>query len=225
LYISQNELVIQIEASKSELKKYKKVNTKSAEKAKEKHKQKKCEKQNLLKKNNIAIQNQKNEIKKIQKELEGTHRYGLTKKELSAQYKQVGIEGTPAAQRHAECDMKKTDNTIRMLKRAVKHGIIASYLLADSWFFNYALVKATREVTGNKTHYVGMAAMGKQKYLIDNKEYSPRELVKMNKDRQQSCRKLNAKYMIFMQTMRKIKIFCILFLTHEKKERFACQEI
>jgi hypothetical protein len=54
---------------------------------------------------------------------------------------------------------KKTDMLILMIKTAILQGIRFDYLLADSWFYNFELVKfiATRRI---KYHFLGMFKNG-----------------------------------------------------------------
>jgi len=195
LYNQEEEIVNQIDKLKDRIKQHRKqTNNKTIKEAQEKQKKNKIRKQKLLKTKRIEIENTKSEIKKIQKVLSVTSGYGLTKKEEAKQYKKKREAGSPGLQRIKECDIKKTENAISMFKRAVKHGIITGYVLTDSWFFSYSMVKATRESSKYKTHFVGMAPMGKQLYSIEYKEYKASELVKKYKEQSQNCRKLRAKY-------------------------------
>lgn len=66
-------------------------------------------------------------------------------------------------------DIKKTESLNAMLKRAVKRGFSADYVLTDSWFCNVQLVKTILRL-GKKTklHLISMAKMGNVKYKLLN---------------------------------------------------------
>ncbi len=61
-----------------------------------------------------------------EKPLRGKHR--------KAQYQKECVPDSPGAKRRKECSVDKITQAITMIKRAVKHGIKAHDVLADSWF-------------------------------------------------------------------------------------------
>jgi len=67
-------------------------------------------------------------------------------KELKARYTKDRPAYSPSSQRVKELTMTKIDSAVKMLERAVKKGIKAPYLLADSWFFCKKLVDGCREL-------------------------------------------------------------------------------
>lgn len=77
----------------------------------------------------------------------------MNKKELKGRFQKERDKKSPAIIRVKELDEKKTDNTIVMLKRAVKHGFTASYVLADSWFINDTLIKGVRAIKKEPSTY------------------------------------------------------------------------
>lgn len=93
--------------------------------------------------------------------------YGLTKKQMGQQFKKCRDAKTPGAQREAEVDVKKTTNLMNMLKRAVKRGFKADYLLTDSWFFNVALIKLISKLNiKHGINLLSMVRMGAAKYCL-----------------------------------------------------------
>ncbi len=88
--------------------------------------------------------------------------------------------------------MSKIDRMIDMGKTAIGKGVRLDYLLVDSWFTCFALVKfiKTRRIA---THLIGMAKMGKTKYLFNlpcrqagGKKLTAREII----DRLRKSRKV-----------------------------------
>jgi DDE family transposase len=66
---------------------------------------------------------------------------GLKKKELAKCFSKLRDVSSPGYKRICEAFGKKTDSSIRMMRRAIATGFKASYILADSWFFSAALAK------------------------------------------------------------------------------------
>lgn len=78
--------------------------------------------------------------------------------------------------RKKELKVKKTDNTLLMLRRAIKHGFKAPYLLVDSWFVNAELIKTVRSVAKKTMHLIGMVKQDKRKYEMDGKLYTAKAI-------------------------------------------------
>ncbi len=111
--------------------------------------------------------------------------YGLTNKQLKARYTKKRASKSQGFKRKEEYSMSKIDRMIDMIKAAIAKGIRFDYLLVDSWFTCFALVKfiKTRRIA---THLVGMAKMGKTKYLFNGKKLTAREII----DRLRKSRKV-----------------------------------
>jgi len=69
--------------------------------------------------------------------------YGLAPKHYNKQFKKKRAANTPSFKRKKELNSSKINMAIKMIKRAVKHNITADYVLADSWFTCWELVKET----------------------------------------------------------------------------------
>ena len=123
--------------------------------------------------------------------------YGLTKKQMGQQFKKCRDAKTPGAQREAEADVKKTINMMNMLKRAIKRGFQADYVLTDSWFFNAELVKLVSKL--NKKHgtnLLSMVTMGVAKYCLvsNNRFYNAAELLVKFERKAITARSHNSRY-------------------------------
>lgn len=121
--------------------------------------------------------------------------YGLSKDELENQHKKTRARNTSGYKRAKECDIKKTDSTICMLKSAVKKRFIPDYVLTDTWFFCYKLLKTIVEI-GKGIHLISMAKIGTSKYILleNKKEYYPMELISRYERKIKYNRKLKAHY-------------------------------
>lgn len=125
----------------------------------------------------------------------GTGKQGLTVKEKRAQFSKVRKAGTPSAQRYTELDQEKHHNAVAMLRRAVKNGVTASYVLMDSWFVNDYTIKAIRAIKGRALHVLGMCKVDNRKYTVDGRAMNAHQLVaKFDRKRAKHSRKYRTRY-------------------------------
>ena len=120
--------------------------------------------------------------------------YSLSKKERSMQFHKERIEGKPDYERFKELDTKKSDNVVRMIERAYKGGIRATYALMDTWFVKAPLVCAVRKIGGGAVHVVGRLAMGKDRYAVGSRHYNVHELIALHGREAVVCRKYKCMY-------------------------------
>ena len=121
--------------------------------------------------------------------------YGLSAKQKKAQFSKRREDGTPSAKRVAELDVKKNENAVAMLRRAVKNGFSASYVLMDSWFVNDSTIKGIRAITGGALHVLGMCKVDTRKYTVDGSEMNAHQLIaKFNRKRAKFSRKHRSHY-------------------------------
>ncbi len=123
--------------------------------------------------------------------------YGLTERQMSKQFTKFRHPETPGAQRVAEADIKKTISSVKMLKHAVRRGFRADYVLTDSWFYNYELIKTISKLNKKqKINLISMAKMGKTKYglMANGKFYNAKGLLKKFKGEVVKARSHKAKY-------------------------------
>ncbi len=74
-----------------------------------------------------------------------------------------------------------------MIKRAVKNGFSASYVLMDSWFVNDTIINCIRAINDGVIHIIGMCKIDRRKYLLDGKEQNISLLITMF-DRKQNTK-------------------------------------
>jgi len=154
-----------------------------------------------------------NKAIELRSELKATSKrhpnYGLTKKQMSEQFTKHREIGCPGAQRVAEADIKKTSMMMTMLKRAIKRGFRADYVLTDSWFFNHEFVKLVSKL--NKKHninLISMAKMGATKYKLtaNGTYYNAIELAAKFERKAVKARSHKAKYIKVPVTFGDIRI-------------------
>ena len=120
--------------------------------------------------------------------------YSLSREERSMQFHKERIEGKPDYERFKELDTKKSDNVVRMIERAYKGGIRATYALMDTWFVKAPLVCAVRKIGGGAVHVVGRLAMGKDRYAVGSRRYNVHELIALHEREAVVYRKYKCMY-------------------------------
>ncbi len=106
--------------------------------------------------------------------------YGLSKKEMKSQFRKKRDSKSPGQKRAIELDMKKGEVAISMLRRAVKNGFIASFVLMDSWFVNDYMIKSIRSIKKGAMHLLGMCKIDRRKYQVGNREMNAHQLIVKN---------------------------------------------
>jgi hypothetical protein len=103
--------------------------------------------------------------------------YGLTKKQTKARYCKQRANTSSSKERENEYFKTKIETLILMLRRAISQNIRFDYLLVDSWFCNFELVKfiATRRI---KCHILGMIKNGNTQYLYKGKLLNFNKLIR-----------------------------------------------
>jgi hypothetical protein len=132
------------------------------------------------------------------------HAYGLNKKQQKRQFRKERNETGYFKERYEELDEEKSKVAVKMLKRAVRGNILASYVLMDSWFVSdYILhsIRAIRAIRGGLLHVVGMCKMDKRKFKVGDKEYNSQTIIKMNETKKGAVhlsRKYHSNYMMLV---------------------------
>ena len=154
-----------------------------------------------------------NKVIELRAELKETRKtqphYGLSQKQKQEQFTKYRDAGTPGAQRAEEADVKKTTNMLVMLKRALKRGFRADYVLTDSWFFNMELVKLISKLYKKyKINLITMAKMGTTKYklLSNQKHYNAIELLAKFERQATQARSHKARYVRIPVSYNEIRV-------------------
>lgn len=138
--------------------------------------------------------------------------YGLSKKELKSQFHKKRDIKSPGHKRVEELDIKKGEVAVSMLRRAVKNGFIANYVLMDSWFVNDYMIKSIRAIKNGAMHLLGMCKIDKRKYLVVNKELNAHQLITKNQRKNSKySRKYKSTYVSIVADYKgeKVRLFFI----------------
>lgn len=138
--------------------------------------------------------------------------FGLTIKESKSQFRKNRDHKSPAYKRVQELDLKKGAVAVSMLKRAVKNGFNASYVLMDSWFVNDSMIKSVRGIKNGAIHLLGMCRLDRRKYLFDTKELNAHQLITKNeRKRSKYSRKYKSTYISLVVDYKgtKVRLFLI----------------
>ncbi len=102
--------------------------------------------------------------------------YGLTPVQLKKRYSKQRDKKSAAYLRKQEYFTTKIHSMILMIRTAITQGLRFDYVLVDSWFtcFELVLFVKTRRIS---CHLLGMAKMGKTKYLFNDKMLTAKEIV------------------------------------------------
>ena len=96
-------------------------------------------------------------------------KYGLKFKYFKNQFSKKRNKKTAGYTRKKELDQSKISMVAKMIKSAIKNGITANYVLTDSWFTCWELVRTALE---NNMHYIGMFSKIKTNFLFNKKKQS-----------------------------------------------------
>jgi hypothetical protein len=105
---------------------------------------------------------------------------GLSKKEHGSQFSKKRDSKSPGQKRVGELDIKKGEVAVSMLRRAVKNGFMASYVLMDSWFVSDYMIKSVRAIKKGAMHILGMCKLDRRQYLVDQKLLNAHQLIAKN---------------------------------------------
>lgn len=120
----------------------------------------------------------------------------LRGKPRKEQYKKTPVPGSPGNTRRQESTVDKITQSITMIKRAVKHGFRAKYVLTDSWFSSKGFIQAIRQIKDHTLHVVCGVRKDKRQYLYQGKKLDVKALYATVKKagHAKRCRKLNTRY-------------------------------
>ena len=119
--------------------------------------------------------------------------YGLTSKQLKARTVIKREDGDCMKNRIKELDQKKPQVALQMIKRAWKHGIRASYLLMDKWYFSEDLISEVRKIGDGAIHVVTLLRDKRCKFVVGGKEKSAKELILLHEQELHRCQKHKCK--------------------------------
>ena len=118
-------------------------------------------------------------------------KFGLKLKYYKKQYKKNRDRNTQGYKRKKELDQSKINSAIAMIKRAVKQKIPAKYVLTDSWFTCWDIVKTAID---NNLKYIGMFSKVKTLFIFRDKQLTYNRIKKINRKSIKRNRRFNLYY-------------------------------
>lgn len=117
-------------------------------------------------------------------------------KHRKEQFKKQRNPKSSGAKRIKECHVSKITNGLDMLKRAVKQGFRAKYVLIDSWFSSLEFIETIRELGKTPMHLICGVRKDGRKYLYNGDSLDANQLQRVLKNERQEkrCRKRNIRY-------------------------------
>jgi len=147
----------------------------------------------------------------------------LKGKKRKEQYKKECDKNTNGSKRRKECRIDKITNALAMIKRAVKNGFMAKYVLVDSWFTSLDFIKSIREIKNGAIHVIAGIKNDKRKYDYKGEKLNGKQLIEKLKleNKQKRCRKWNTRYFEVEVNYEGIGIvkLCICRFPYQKKWR------
>ena len=146
------------------------------------------------------LNNTKSEHKQAKKKLKRFYDngklYGLSTKERKAQYKKKAQDGSSGKQRRNEADKGKIASMLKMLSRAVKHGITADYVMTDSWFFCFELLNKLDKIKKGSIKLISMVKLNNQIFTLcgTEKSMSVKNILNTKKRKATVNKKYKSKY-------------------------------
>jgi len=117
--------------------------------------------------------------------------YGLKPRHYKEHYKKKVCKQSAGFHRRKELNSSKIASSVKMIKRAVKKSIVADYVLTDSWFTCWEMVKTTID---NGLKYVGMFSKVKTRFVFRAKKMTYKEIRIYNRKQTKRNKKFNLYY-------------------------------
>ncbi len=124
-----------------------------------------------------------------------TQKRGLKSKDLKEQYSKQRKENSAGYKRMSEVSKDKVSTALLLLQTALKKGIKASYVLADSWFISE---KFLIEIKRIKTNLFVIGLMKTNRFItIEGKSYKANNIPEQKRKKIKYCKKLKCHYIPF----------------------------
>jgi hypothetical protein len=107
----------------------------------------------------------------------------LEGKKARKQYKKQVDPKSPGGKRRKETKLSKVKAALQLIKRAVKNGYLADYVLCDSWFTCEELIETIRSVKDGAMHIVAGVKNGNRKYGYEDKLFNANEIIGLLKEK------------------------------------------
>jgi hypothetical protein len=118
---------------------------------------------------------------------------GMRKKDIKRRFRMKRPETCPANERVEEYFMSKLENAVCMIKRAVGKGLLAQYVLADTWFIHEPFIRGIRTIKKGLLHVIGMCNTNKN-FEVGDRTFKAKALIAKYSKRKKSNRKFRMQY-------------------------------
>ena len=147
----------------------------------------------------------------------------LNRKKKKMQYKKECLKNSNGSKRRAECKVDKITGALSLIRRAVKNGFKAKYVLVDSWFTSLDFIKDIRKIKDGEMHVVAGIRNDFRKYSYCDEFLNAKQLIKKlsAEGNQKRCRKWNVRYFevtVYYEGVGDVKLYMCRF-PYQKKWR------
>lgn len=147
----------------------------------------------------------------------------LPKKKQKKQFQKECVKNSNGSKRRAECKADKITGALLLIKRAVKNGFKAKYVLVDSWFTSLDFIKTIRGIKNGAMHLVAGIRNDFRKYIYNGESLNGKQLIKKLSDegKQKRCRRWNVRYfevVVHYEGIGNVKLYICRF-PYQKKWR------
>lgn len=118
---------------------------------------------------------------------------GMKDKELKTQFTKHRDEDTKSFKRIQEVAVDKIENCIKMIGRAVKKGVSADYVLADSWFICEKFIVGIKSLKGADLNIIGLMKTNR-KIILNGKTFMANKIPEINLKCIKTSTKLKCQY-------------------------------
>jgi hypothetical protein len=129
---------------------------------------------------------------------------GLRKKELDKQFVKDRAENTPGYRRVQEIATNKISMAITLISNAMKMGVTAKYVLADSWFICESFLTGIKDLSKDM-HVIGLMKTNRN-ITIDNKTYKISSVPELKRREKKYSKKYKAHYIMYDAVYKDITI-------------------
>jgi hypothetical protein len=135
----------------------------------------------------------------------------LERKKAKKQYKKEVDPRSNGGKRRKETTTSKIAQAVIMIKRAVKNGFIADYVLCDAWFTSKAFIQEIRGIKNGAMHLIAGIRKDKRHYGFNEQMLNAKQIIDLLKGTgAHRCRKWNTLYMetvVNYESVGSVKLF------------------
>jgi len=125
------------------------------------------------------------------------------------------------AKRKKELKKDKITLACQLFTEAVKNKFIPDFLLTDSWFTCADLINMVRNITKNKTHFLGMIKNGTRKFTYNDENFTLSRLRKHVMSKQKRCSKYKSRYIIVDCYLKDVGHVRLFFSRYHKNRKWV----